>query len=684
MLHSLRMGSPGHERLTGRRTVTMGARSRFDEMDLDDQKANRDMEQGVIRQAPNSGYPDQRMPSCLDRTNTLKGSIRPRIAFLTLLLLSAVLYLGTAASPSLLDDDVDAAHALVAREMLQRHDFVVMYMDGIRYLIRPPLHFWMVSASYALLGESAFATRLPVALAMMGLVLLVYEFGRRFFDERTGFYGALVVATSAGMFIFTRVMLPEALYALEFTAAFYLFLRSWTGTLETRVGYWGTAACCALGMLTRGPIGALFPMGAIAVFITLTRSWRRWRELHLFSSVAVFLALAAPWHILAALRAPGFLWQYFLNENVYRAFGARVPHDYGVVPLWLWWIAHLAWFFPWSVFALFALRMCPPPRSWGREMNRSAQVHLLLFVWAGFILLFFSIEHGSRMEYYSFGAWPAIALLLGSGLAQAEKTGSSQLLPAQRALAALGAMAAFVLFLFVWTSSRVPASQDASAILQRSHSRQFYWFSMAPLLDFTSQTFAGLRTPALLAAFSLAGASIAACILRKRQHHLACNAVLALGMVGFFYSANIAYKAFEPVLSSRALAIEINKNSGPGDQIAIYGDIRVAASIGFYTHRRLWLYNASGSNLEYGSHYPDAPEIFLTDADFPSLWNGTERVFLVAPKSQIEDALKRLPRNSTWALAEAAGKVLCSNRPGNFARTLVSSEETRSSTSDAP
>ena len=616
--------------------------------------------------------------------NTLEVGIRSRVAFLSLLLLAGVLYLGTAASPSLLDDDVDAAHALVAREMLQRHDFVVMYMDGIRYLIRPPLHFWVVSASYALLGESAFATRLPVALAMMGLVLLVYEFGRRFLGERTGLYGALVTATSAGMFIFTRVMLPEALYALEFTAAFYLFLRSWTGSLDARIGYWSAAACCALGMLTRGPIGAIFPMGAMAVFISLTRSWAGWRELRLFSSLAVFLALAAPWHVLAALRAPGFLWQYFINENVYRAFGARVPHDYGVVPLWLWWIGHLAWFFPWSVFALFALRTCPPPRSWGGGVSRPAQAHLLLFVWAGFILLFFSIEHGSRMEYYSFGAWPAMALLLSSGLARAEETASHWLLPVQRTLAALGAIVASMLFLFVCISLRVPATQDASAILQKSHSPEFYWFSMAPLLDFTSRTFAGLRTPALLAAFSLSGASTAAWLLRERRHHLVCNAALALGMVGFFFAGNMAYKAFEPVLSSRALAMEINKNSRPGDQIALYGDIRVAASIGFYTHRRLWLYNASGSNLEYGSHYPDAPKVFLTDVDFPSLWNGAGRVFLVVPKSQSEDALKRLPRNSTWVLAKAGGKTLYSNQPGSSGRSLLAAEEIRSSASSAP
>jgi 4-amino-4-deoxy-L-arabinose transferase-like glycosyltransferase len=597
--------------------------------------------------------------------NTLEVRIGSRVSFLSLLLLSAVLYLGTASSPALLDDDVDAAHALVAREMLQRHDFVVMYMNGIRYLIRPPLHFWMVAASYALLGESAFATRLPVALAMMALVLLVYEFGRRFLSERIAVYGALVTATSAGMFIFTRVMLPEALYALEFTAAFYLFLRSWTGSLNARIGYWGVAACCALGMLTRGPIGAIFPAGAIAVFISLTKGWARWRELRLFSSLAIFLVLAAPWHILAAIRAPGFLWQYFINENLYRAWGARVPHDYGVVPLWLWWIEHVAWLFPWSVFALFALRTCPPPRSWGRQMDRPAQAHLLLFVWAGFILLFFSIEHGSRLEYYGFGAWPAMALLLGSGLARAEENESHWLLPVQRALAALGAIIASVLFLLVWSSLRVPASQDASAILQKSHRPDFYWFSMAPMLDFTSQTFSGLRTPALLAAVSLCGAATAAWFLRKRRYHLACNAALAFGMVGFFFAANLAYKAFEPILSSRTLAFEINKISKPGDQVALYGDIRVAASIGFYAHRRLWLYNARESNLEYGSHYPDAPKVFLTDADFPSFWNGARRVFLVVPNTQTEEALQRLPRTSTWVLAKTGGKTLYSNQPEN-------------------
>src|SRR4030081_2276809 len=87
-------------------------------------------------------------------------SVGSRLIVLCLLVLSAGLYSGTGWTPALDDEDVDAAHALVSQEMLQRHDFVVMYMDGVRYLIRPPMHFWLVAASYKLFGENEFGARL--------------------------------------------------------------------------------------------------------------------------------------------------------------------------------------------------------------------------------------------------------------------------------------------------------------------------------------------------------------------------------------------------------------------------------------------------------------------------------------------------------------------------------------------
>ena len=592
----------------------------------------------------------------------LKAGIKPRWMALGLLVLSSALYLGTAQGSALVDDDIDAAHALVAREMLQRHDYAVLYMDGIRYLIRPPMHFWLVGTSYALLGESEFATRLPVALAMVGLVLLTFEFGRRFFSDRAGLYGALAVATSVGMFIFTRDMIPEAIYGLEFTSIFYLFLRAWTGSLDPRLGYWGAAAVCALAALTRGPIGVLFPAGALAGFITLTRSWGRWRELRLISSAAIFLAIAAPWHVLVGLRAPGFLWIYFINEHINRALGTRLPHDYSAVPLWLWWLEHFAWLLPWSFFAPLALRELPRPKTWGREMHPAAQARLLLFVWAGIILLFFSVEGGSRMEYYSFGAWPALALLLGLGIADAEATHHPWLSWTSRALALLGAVFALVAEVFVWVFSRVSPSGSLSSDLHR-RSAGFYQSSMAHILDLTPQALADLERPVVLAAISFFLGFVVAWILRERRLHSASTIALALCMTGFFRAAYIANNDFESSLSSRALAVELNQTLRPEDQIALYGDIRVGPSVAFYCRRRVLLYNATGSNLEFGSHYPDAPKTFFTDQDFPQLWSGPQRIFLVVPADKNEEAVGRLPKHSTWILAAAGGKTVYVNQP---------------------
>jgi 4-amino-4-deoxy-L-arabinose transferase-like glycosyltransferase len=590
-------------------------------------------------------------------------AIRSRWILLCLLILSAGLYIGTAGSPALDDEDVDAAHALVSQEMLRRNDFVVLYMDGLRYLIRPPMHFWMVAASYKLLGENEFATRLPMGLAMVGLVLLTFEFGRRFFGQRAGLYGAMAVATSVGMFIFTRTMIPESIYALAFEGIFYLFLRSWTGSLDPRVGYWGAAALCAIAVLTRAMIGLLFPAAAIAAFITMTRGWHRWRDLRLFSSSAIFLAIAAPWHILAGLRSPGFFWAYFINEHINRALGTRLPHDYGAIPLWIWWSAHLVWLFPWSFFFPLALRELPlPPRVWGKPMDPSQQARLLLFVWAGVIMLFFTFESGSRLEYYSFGAWPAISMLLGLGIAHAEETDQEWLKPVQRVLAGQAVVFAAVAGYFLWVSKQIRAASDVSSHLAM-RSPENYLTGMVHLLDLTPESVADLRIPVIISSLSVLIAFVAAWVLRERGIPWLPNIALALGMVGFILAAHIAHNVLNPTLSSRSLALELNKSLRPDDQIALYGDIRVAPGIAFYSHRGVLLYNATGSNLEFGSHYPDAPKRFFNDLDFSKLWEGSGRVFLVVPVEHKEEVRERLPGNSIWVFAETGGKTAYVNQP---------------------
>ncbi len=603
--------------------------------------------------------PPAQLPANESGASGAFGLSNKRLA-LILLVLSGLLYLGTAFSPALLDD-ADSSHALVSRAMLERGDWVVMYLNGVRYLQKSPLHFWWVAVDYLVLGQNAFATRLPVALSMIGLVLMGFEFGRRFFGTRAGFYSGLVLATSVGMFIFTRIMIPEAIYALEFTIIFYLFLRAWTGSLSPRTGYWGAAAMMGLAVLTRGLIGVVFPLGGIVGFIVLTRSWHRWRELRLFSSGAIFFLVAAPWHLLAAWRAPGFLWSYFINEQFNRALGTRWPPDYDAVPLWLWLLAHLAWFFPWSVFTPFALKQLPSPRTWGREMSVHAQARLLLFVWAGMILGFFSVLGGSRMEYYSFGAWPAMGILLGLGLARAEDTASRWLSRLQAAMALVGSAMAAVLTFLVWQSYGIQSGGDISQLLQ-THSN-LYRLSMGHLLDLTPQAFADLRAPALMAAAAFAFAPIAAWALRRQGRRLGASLAIAAGMTVFFFAANLAYARFEPQMGSYQLARQVEPYLRPGDQLAIYGEFDAGSSMSFYLHRRAWIYNGRYNNLAFGSRYPDAPRIFLDDAEFRPFWHGPQRIFLFVPANKREEATEHLRGMPKWKVVEMGGKIVYVNHP---------------------
>jgi hypothetical protein len=601
------------------------------------------------------------MNSTTQNTGQENGLSRKTAAVIALLF-GCVIYLGNAGFPGLLDD-ADASHAVVAREILQRHDWVILYMNGIRYLMKAPLHYWAVAVSYAALGVNEFATRLPVALAMIGLALLVNEFARRFFGVRAGLYSALAVLTGAGFFLFTRIMIPEGIYALEFTAVFYFFIRGWTGSLPPRTAYWSAAAMSALAMLTRGLVGVIFPVAIIALFVIATRGWRRLREMHLVSSTLVFLAVATPWHLLASLRAKTFFWSYFINEHFKRAVGTRFPPDYEAVPLWLWLGAHLIWFFPWSIFLWAAFKDFPPVRSW-KSLDAPQQAKLLLVLWAGFILLFFSLTFGSRMEYYSFGGWPAIAMLLGIGLARAEEDGARWLTYVQAALAAVGVLLGGVLIAMLVISAKVQVYGDISSLLERQQ-QDVYRVSMAHILDLTPQAFAVLRMPAAMAAVAFIVGLGLAWGLRSVAKPIAATLTMAATMALFFFAANMALGVFGPYLSSKPLVEKVRGQIKNDDVVAIYGEFDASSSVGFYTGRRLLIWNGRYNNLLPGSQYPDAPAIFFQDEEFLPVWRGEKRVFLFVPGEKRLEAERWLPKSGTYLIAESGGKAAYSNRPAS-------------------
>ena len=115
------------------------------------------------------------------------------------------IYLGCVASPPSLMDDVDSVQAQISKTMLTSHDWVTARIDGVLYLEKSPLIYWLIAISYKMLGVSDWVARLPVALSSIALAVLTAAFGMWAFRKRAGAYAGLVIGTCVGLFLFTRI-----------------------------------------------------------------------------------------------------------------------------------------------------------------------------------------------------------------------------------------------------------------------------------------------------------------------------------------------------------------------------------------------------------------------------------------------------------------------------------------------
>jgi len=346
--------------------------------------------------------------------------IWPSLVILTLLWL-AVFGPGLFSPP--LQDDVDASHADAARDILVRHDWVTLHENNIRYLEKAPLPYWGMAIGMKLFGVSTWAARLSLHLSVLLLAFLLCFFGRRFLTPQSGFWAAVVFLATIGPYLFTRIMIPDVTIGLWIGIALYLFLDGWQSGKPSLLSCWGIAVVIALNVLTKSLIGIVFPCAIMFLFLLLARDLRHILKMHLFSSTLVFLLVASPWHILAALANPpagqakGFLWFYFVNEQFLRYLGKRYPVDYDTVPILLFYGLILLWFLPWSAFLPQALAQVRFRLMRVADVRRSPDAVLLLcFLWPAVILLFFSFS--TRQEYYLAPGLPGLALLIGHWMAR--------------------------------------------------------------------------------------------------------------------------------------------------------------------------------------------------------------------------------------------------------------------------
>lgn len=645
-----------------------------------------------------------------------------------------ILQLGGLFSPGLLDD-VDSVYIQIAREMLARHDFVTPTIDGIRFFDKPPLMYWLAAGSMHVFGIHDWAARLPLALGVLALFFAVYALGNRLYravspqdqqdqSDRAGLYAALITATSLGIYLYTRFFIPDTLVILWMTLSVHFFLiareRALVKLAQNSAGppmhkgvilseakdlgsspdpaqmpgathlafelrerrmpvspllaALGFAAVLALSLLTKGFIGIVFPLAFAFLFLLLRRELRLLRWLCIPSATAAFVLIAAPWHILAALRNPaipmpagvglparaGWAWFYLYNEHIARFLSRRIPHDYGNVPRWLFWVLLAAWLFPWTAFLPAALRNAFLHLRKGLS-SRTNDAVFVCILWAAIVLVFFTVS--ARQEYYHLPALPALALLVAGLLAAADRQHAHATRQVRQAsaffLVPLGVLLAVVCAYFAITAHTPPPGADLYSVLNNDPAN--YNLSLGHLFDLTGTAMGFFRGPLLTVAVGMLVLGPIQHLIRRRSRTHTANLAVVAGMAAVLLAAHTGLSRFYPILGSKQLALDIRQQLRPGDLVAIDGELTSGSTLLFYTGQPVLLVNGRINGPWFGSFWPDAPRVFLNDVSLHTLWSGPHRVFLLTyhPETRVPDLS---PFGATKTLASAGGKTILTNR----------------------
>jgi len=305
----------------------------------------------------------------------------------------------------LIDPD-EGRYAEIPREMLQRGDLITPTLNYVKYFEKPPLLYWINAASLKLFGLNEFGARFPSALSGLLTVLATYVIGRQLYGRRAALISALILGTSAGFVLQSRIILTDMLLTFCLTAALGAFIvaAGREGRRSRALPWYLFYLFCALATLAKGLIGMVFPAGIVFFYLLLGRRWRLLSDMRLVSGLLLFLAVAAPWFVAVSLRNPEFARFFFIHEHFER-FTSAVHGRYQ--PFWFFLPVLLGTMLPWSFFIPGAL-----VRAWRDRNHEEGRAGLYLLIWAALIFLFFS-KSNSKLIPYILPTFPPLALLVG-------------------------------------------------------------------------------------------------------------------------------------------------------------------------------------------------------------------------------------------------------------------------------
>jgi 4-amino-4-deoxy-L-arabinose transferase-like glycosyltransferase len=487
-----------------------------------------------------------------------------------------------------------------------------------------------------LCGENALAARLPSALAALATTWLLVAVGRRLGPPGAGALSGVVFATSMGLVIVARQVLFDSLLTLWITGVLAAF---WFATQAenshrpvSRRLLMAAYAGLGLAVLTKGLIGLALPLVIVGAYTVLARDQERLRRAWSPAGLLLFLAVALPWHVAAAVRQKEFVWFYVVNEHWLRFLGRRQPPDFHQDPIFSPALSLLLLSLPWGAFLPAAARREVAARI-GRRLPREA---LFLFCWAVIPALFFTLSR-TRTYYYQLPSVPALALLAGRFWARLASRPRGS--PRERWLLAPAVVFAALVF-GVWLFARFGSWGSL---------RNAAWHALGFACG--GWLVAGLSAAAALIAFKKEAAAFAV---------LAASVLLMIAAAVRFASSSP-----HPVFRSEEPAARIITGLSPPEKtlVAVEGKFENHSSLAFYLPRRfrpLLVVDALGQgDLAFGSRLEDTREIFVSTPTMFVLADTRPLVYLTLSPSKLRvpPRLALLACNDEFMLWTNVGEV---------------------------
>src|SRR5947209_2956606 len=307
-------------------------------------------------------------------------------------------------------DNSETAYGEVAREILLTHDWVVMHLNSAPWFVQPPLYFWIAALLAKAFGVTAFALRLPSALATIAMGGAVGYATARIAGERAGMIAAIVLSTSLMQAIVGRLAIMDALLDFSIAAAVLWWYRAFepSGSPRRRdTAFVCGALALAIGTLAKGPVAPVITALVIGAWLFWERYAGRLAEPRrnaVLIALLAYLAVTLPWFVaLGARVGPGAIGE-LIGHYTFGRYTGVIENQTG--PFWYYVPVMILGFFPWIAFVPVALAAAL------REARaRDGAFARLAIVWTIVPFVFFSFA-STKLPNYVAMILPALATLV--------------------------------------------------------------------------------------------------------------------------------------------------------------------------------------------------------------------------------------------------------------------------------